>query len=89
TNDLDFELFLTQKKTARTTVVVTELDNYLNEDVLPRSSNIDIMIWWKLSGLKYPILQAIARGLLVIHVTSVAFELTFISRGRLLEHHYS
>ncbi|CAN1345718.1 Zinc finger BED domain-containing protein RICESLEEPER 3 [Linum perenne] len=30
-NDLDFELFLTQRKKARTIVVVTELDNYLND----------------------------------------------------------
>ncbi|CAN1235014.1 Putative AC transposase [Linum perenne] len=83
-NDLDFELFLTQRKKARTTAVVTELDNYLNEDVLFRSSDFDILIWWKLSRLKYPILQAIARDVLAIPVTSVAFESTFSSGGRLL-----
>ncbi|CAN1156884.1 Zinc finger BED domain-containing protein RICESLEEPER 1 [Linum perenne] len=54
-NDLDFELFLNQRKNARTTAVVTELDNYVNKDVLPRSSDFDILMWWKLSGLKYPL----------------------------------
>ncbi|CAN1732013.1 Putative AC transposase [Linum perenne] len=88
-NDLDFELFLTQRKKARTTAVVTELDNYLNEDVLPRSSDFDILMWWKLSGLKYPILQAVARDVLVIPVTSVASESAFSSGGRLLDPHRS
>ncbi|CAN1129296.1 hypothetical protein LINPERPRIM_LOCUS17363 [Linum perenne] len=39
-------------------------------------------MWWKLSGLKYPILQSvIARDLLTIHVTSVASESVFNSGG--------
>ncbi|CAN1293903.1 Putative AC9 transposase, partial [Linum perenne] len=76
-------------KKARTTVVVTELDNYLNEDVLPRSSDFDILMWWKLSGLKYPILQAVARDDLAIPVTSVASESAFSSECRLLDPHHS
>ncbi|CAN1128164.1 Putative AC transposase, partial [Linum perenne] len=69
--------------------IVTELDNYLNEDVLPRTSDFDILLWWKLSGPKYPILQAIARDVLTIHVTYVASESTFSSGGRLIKHHRS
>ncbi|CAN1338605.1 Putative AC transposase [Linum perenne] len=42
-------------------------------------------MWWKLSGLKYPILQALARDVLAILVTSVASESAFSSGGRLLE----
>ncbi|CAN1188413.1 Putative AC9 transposase, partial [Linum perenne] len=88
-NDRDFELFLTQRKKARTTAVVTELDNYLNEDVLPRSSDFNILMWWKPSGLKYPILPAIARDVFffAIPVTSVASESAFSSGGRLLDPH--
>ncbi|CAN1149655.1 Putative AC transposase [Linum perenne] len=88
-NDRDFELFLTQRKKARTTAIVTELDNYLNEDVLPRYSEFDILMWWKLRGLKYPILQAIARAVLAIPVTFVASESAFSSGGRLLDPHRS
>ncbi|CAN1278795.1 Putative AC transposase [Linum perenne] len=89
TSNNDFELFVTQRKKSRTTVMLTELDNYLNEDVLPRTSNFDILLWWKLSGPKYPILQAIARNVLAVPVTSVASESTFSSGGRLIDHHLS
>ncbi|CAN1293495.1 Putative AC transposase, partial [Linum perenne] len=88
-NDLDFELFLTQRKKARTTTVVTKLDSYLTEDVLPRSSDFDILMWWKLSGLKYPILPAVASDVLPIPITSVASESAFSSGGRLLDPHRS
>ncbi|CAN1262107.1 Putative AC9 transposase [Linum perenne] len=88
-NDLDFELFLTQRKKARTVVVVTELDNYLNEDVLPRSYDFDILIWWKLMASKVHGTALIARDLLDIPVTSVASELAFSLGGRLLDHHSS
>ncbi|CAN0918839.1 Putative AC transposase [Linum grandiflorum] len=45
--------------------------------------------WWKFSGAKYPILQDIARDLLVVPVTSVASESAFSSGGRLLDPHRS
>ncbi|CAN1781702.1 Putative AC transposase, partial [Linum perenne] len=58
-------------------------------DVLPRTSDFDILLWWKLSGPKYPILQAIARDVLTVPVTSVASESAFSSGGRLIDHHRS
>ncbi|CAN1336431.1 Putative AC transposase [Linum perenne] len=88
-DDNDFELFVTQRKKSCTTVILIELDNYLNEDVLPRTSDFYILLWWKLSGPKYPILQAIARDVLAILVTSVASESAFSSGGLLIDHHRS
>ncbi|CAN1314476.1 Zinc finger BED domain-containing protein RICESLEEPER 1 [Linum perenne] len=64
--DLDFELFMSQRKRLRTTLVTTELDHYLAEQIIPRTLDFDILLWWKLNGAKYPTLQQIARDFLAI-----------------------
>ncbi|CAN1140072.1 Putative AC transposase [Linum perenne] len=46
-------------------------------------------MWCKLSGLKYPIMQAVTIDVLAILVTFVAYESAFISGGRMLDPHYS
>ncbi|CAN0918924.1 Putative AC transposase [Linum grandiflorum] len=72
-------------KRSRTSSVTAVLDTYLNEDILPRTSDFDIFMWWKINGPKYPILQEIARDILAVPITSVASESSFSSRGRLLD----
>ncbi|CAN0875214.1 Putative AC9 transposase [Linum grandiflorum] len=78
-----------QRKRSRTSSVTSELDTYLNEDILPRTSDFDILMWWKINDPKYPILQEIARDILVVPITSVASESAFSSGGRLLDPHRS
>jgi hypothetical protein len=39
--------------------------------VLSDDENLDILGWWKARGLKYPILQMIARDLLAIPISTV------------------
>ena len=51
-----------------------EFNHFINERVLKRSKDFDILGWWKNNGLKYPTLQMIARDILVIPVTTVASE---------------
>ncbi|CAN0918930.1 Zinc finger BED domain-containing protein RICESLEEPER 2 [Linum grandiflorum] len=80
-----FDLFVSQRKRSRTSSVTAVLDTYLNEDILPRTSDFDIFMWWKINGPKYPILQEIARDILAVPITSVASESSFSSRGRLLD----
>ncbi|CAN1130664.1 Putative AC9 transposase [Linum perenne] len=46
-------------------------------------------MWWKMNGVKFPTLQAIARDLLAIPVTSVASESAFSAGGRILDPHRS
>ncbi|CAI9281111.1 unnamed protein product [Lactuca saligna] len=55
-----FDLFVS------TTSIVykTELDYYLEENVLPRTGDFDILAWWKANGLKYPTLQRVVRDVL-------------------------
>jgi len=49
-----------------------ELDHYLEERVLSRTHNFDILNWWKTNGVKYPILQRLARDILAIPISTVA-----------------
>lgn len=67
----------------------TELDHYLEEEVLPRSPDFDILLWWKLNGIKYPTLQAIAKDILAIPISTVASESAFSTSGHILSPHRS
>ncbi|WOH08801.1 hypothetical protein DCAR_0728249 [Daucus carota subsp. sativus] len=78
----DFEAFLDQEKKGKTYHVKSELDHYLEEEQLPRRSvEFDILSWWKTNGIKYPTLQAIARDVLAIPVSTVASESDFSTSG--------
>ena len=66
-----------------------EFDHFIDEGVLKRSEDFDILAWWKSNGLKYPTLQRIARDILAIPVTTVASKATFSTNGRLLSPHHS
>ena len=83
----DYDRYIERKKRARTSTMKTELDHYLEEEVLPRSSDFDILMWWKLNELKYPTLQEIARDVLAIPISTVASESTFSIGGQILTPH--
>ena len=74
-------------KTNKTNSFRTELGHYLEEDVLPDNSRFDILLWWKLNEVKYPVLQTIARDILAIPVSTVASESAFSSSERLVSPH--
>lgn len=61
----------------------------MEEEVLPRSPDFDILLWWKLNGIKYPTLQAIARDVLAIPVSTVASESAFSTSGHIVSPHRS
>ena len=85
----DFDKFISQKKKAKNSHGKTELDHYLEEDVLPRTADFNILWWWRLNGLKYPTLQAIAKDILAIPATTVASEYAFSTSGQILSPHRS
>ena len=87
TIDSDYQLFVKRMKTNKTNSFRTELDHYLEEDVLPDNSQFDILLWWKLNGVKYPVLQTIARDILAIPVSTIASKFAFSSSGRLVSSH--
>ncbi|CAK8544417.1 unnamed protein product [Lathyrus sativus] len=83
----DYDAYVRKKKRARTSYVKTELDHYLEEEVLPQSSNFDILLWWKLNGIKYPTLRAIAKDILAILISTIASESAFNTSGHILSPH--
>ena len=66
-----------------------EFDHFIDEWELKRNEDFDILGWWKSNGLKYLILQRIARDILAILVTTIASESTFSISGRLLSPHHN
>ena len=67
----------------------SEIDTYLEEPVLPRLSDFDILSWWKANSSKYPILQTITRDILAIPISIVASESAFSTSGRFISPHRS
>ncbi|KAK3204443.1 hypothetical protein Dsin_018489 [Dipteronia sinensis] len=62
----------------------SELDAYLEENILPNTLDFDILTWWKANGSKYPILARVARDVLVIPVSTVASKPAFSTGGRVV-----
>ena len=58
--------------------VKSELDRYLDESLLPRTEDFNILQWWKLNGVKYNILYEIANDVLAVPITTVASESTLV-----------
>lgn len=69
--------------------LTTELDNYLKEKLLPKDIELDLLLWWKTNGYKYPTLQRIARDILAVPISTVASESAFSTGGRLVTPHRS
>nr|CAN83599.1 hypothetical protein VITISV_015691 [Vitis vinifera] len=67
----------------------SELDYYLEESILPRTSNFDVLSWWKTNGIKYPTLQMIVRDIYAILVSTVASESAFSTGGKVVSKHRS
>jgi hypothetical protein len=61
----------------------------LKEAVIKNTAEFDILNWWKVNGVVYPTLQAIARDVLAIPISTVASESAFSNSGRILSPHRS
>nr|GEY03986.1 zinc finger BED domain-containing protein RICESLEEPER 2-like [Tanacetum cinerariifolium] len=75
------------KSSSTSTSTISELDRYLCKSVEAFDSNVkfDILAWWKVNSLRFPILSLMARDLLAIFVSTVAFELVFSTSERVLD----
>ncbi|PWA80410.1 hypothetical protein CTI12_AA199680 [Artemisia annua] len=63
----------------------TELDRYLNEDLVTKEDDFDILIWWKNNSERFPILSKIAKDVLAIPLTAVRSMCAFkATNGNLL-----
>ncbi|KAL0423837.1 UNVERIFIED_CONTAM: putative AC transposase [Sesamum radiatum] len=84
----EFEQFVVSKTFGATNLSATsEFYMYLEESLLPRARDFDILNWWKTNGVKFPTLQKMARDILAIPVSTVVSESAFSSSGKLINPH--
>jgi hypothetical protein len=59
----------------------SEVDRYLLDGCEASTPQFDVLAWWKMNSIKYPILAEIARDVLAIPISTIASESLF-STGR-------
>ncbi|KAL5547777.1 hypothetical protein UlMin_003008 [Ulmus minor] len=64
----DFDMYIMETTSHQ---MKSELDQYLEESLLPRAPDFDVLGWWKLNKLKYPTLSKMARDILSIPVSTL------------------
>ncbi|KAF6173787.1 hypothetical protein GIB67_030544 [Kingdonia uniflora] len=84
---MDFDVFISELSSSQPTK--SELDQYLDESLLPRAQDFDILSWWKLNNLKYPILSRMARDILSIPVSTVGVDAVFNTARNKLDNYRS
>ncbi|KAF0914339.1 hypothetical protein E2562_028219 [Oryza meyeriana var. granulata] len=67
---LDFDIYLSEIATSQP--LKSEIDQYLEEALMPRIPEFDILEWWKLNTLKFPTLSKMARDVLAIPMSMVS-----------------
>ncbi|GMH30685.1 hypothetical protein Nepgr_032528 [Nepenthes gracilis] len=70
----DFDMYIMETSSQQSK---SELDQYLEESLLPRVQDFDVLSWWKLNKLKYPILSKMARDILSIPLSTMGPDLVF------------
>ncbi|CAH1432808.1 unnamed protein product [Lactuca virosa] len=70
----DFDMYIMETASQQSK---SELDQYLEESLLPRVHEFDVVGWWKLNKVKYPTLSKMARDILTIPVSTVIPESVF------------
>ncbi|XP_022748818.1 zinc finger BED domain-containing protein RICESLEEPER 2-like [Durio zibethinus] len=68
----------------------SELAKYLSEEPdNDDSDDFDVLTWWKLNSHRFPILFHLARDVLAILISTIAFESTFSTGSRVLDAYMS
>ncbi|XP_010687924.2 zinc finger BED domain-containing protein DAYSLEEPER isoform X1 [Beta vulgaris subsp. vulgaris] len=70
----DFDMYIMETSSQQ---MKSELDQYLEESLLPRIQDFDVLGWWKLNKLKYPTLSKMARDILSMPLSTVSAESVF------------
>ncbi|EPS67926.1 hypothetical protein M569_06846, partial [Genlisea aurea] len=60
----------------------SELDRYLEESLLPRVQDFDVVGWWKINRMNYPTLSKMARDILSSPVCTVCPDSVFDTTGK-------
>ncbi|KAG7591764.1 hAT-like transposase RNase-H fold [Arabidopsis thaliana x Arabidopsis arenosa] len=65
----DFEMYMSDMK--------TELDQYLEENLIPRSEDFNVLSWWRVNSTNYPTLSKMAADLLSVPFSTVSPDSVF------------
>nr|KJB64716.1 hypothetical protein B456_010G061600 [Gossypium raimondii] len=82
----DFDVYIMETNSQQ---MKSELDQYLEESLLPRVQEFDVLGWWKLNKMKYPTLSKMARDILSIPVSAAATESIFDITDKQLDEYRS
>ncbi|XP_051201148.1 zinc finger BED domain-containing protein RICESLEEPER 2 isoform X1 [Lolium perenne] len=79
-----------QHLTAQTrSQLLSELDNYLEDGLVPRKDDFDILNWWMSHSSKYPTLSIMAQDVLAMPCSAVHCDAAFSSRGPVIHKQWS
>ncbi|KAM0878925.1 hypothetical protein ACQ4PT_034568 [Festuca glaucescens] len=85
-SDVDFQSWRANTTTKSSK---SELRNYLEDPGEENAPGFDLLDWWKVNSLRYPVLAKMARRFLTIPASSVSSESTFSTSGRVLDDYRS
>ena len=63
----------------------TELEVYLSDGMGKMVENFNILGWWRLNSIKFPILSEVAKLVLAMPISTVASESAFSTGGRVID----
>ncbi|KAH9722524.1 BED-type domain-containing protein [Citrus sinensis] len=70
--------------------VVSEVERYLKDPVEDLNDlKLNVLRWWRVNGSRYPIMEKIARDVLVVPVSTVAYESAFSTGRRIIDKYKS
>ncbi|XP_062196063.1 zinc finger BED domain-containing protein RICESLEEPER 2-like [Phragmites australis] len=69
--------------------LLTELDNYLEDGLVPRKDDFDILNWWMSNSTKYPTLSVMARDVLAMPAAALNGEAALSGEGPMIHKQWS
>lgn len=82
----DFDAYIMQTSSQQ---MKSELDVYLEESLLPRVQDIDVLGWWRVNRVKYPTLSKIARDILCVAASTVPADSVFDTTSKQMDQYRS
>ncbi|XP_065849654.1 zinc finger BED domain-containing protein DAYSLEEPER [Euphorbia lathyris] len=82
----DFDVYIMETASHQ---MKSEMEQYLEESLLPRLHDFDVLGWWKLNKLKFPTLSKMARDILTIPVSTAAPDSVFDTEMKELDEYRS
>ncbi|KAJ0676469.1 putative HAT dimerization domain, ribonuclease H-like superfamily [Helianthus annuus] len=73
------------KEESKSVGIDSELKRYLDEPRMNFDIRFDILKWWKQNAIRFLVVSRMARDILAIQISTVAFESAFSTSGRVLD----